>query len=121
MRSFTPWSSGSGSWTQYPSGDLPYQSDNRWVVGGWSGLWDTRQPWTPHWCLWQTFAFLREDVRQDVQVVWLRAHASGRARAQPGVWHRLAAAGNANADRLAKKAAAMHSLPVNLAVCVDRI
>ncbi len=67
----------------------------------------------------QIVAFLREDVRQDVQLVWLRADASGRAWAQPGMWHRLAVAGNATADRLEKKAAAMRPLPVNIAVCVD--
>ncbi len=47
-------------------------------------------------------------------------HASRCARAQPGVLHRLAATGTAIADGLAKKAAAIHPLPVNIAVCVDR-
>ncbi len=36
------------------------------------------------------------------------------------MWHPLAAAGNAAADRLAKQVAAKHPLPGSLAVCLNR-
>ena len=48
------------------------------VVDGWHRAWHTLAPWTPHRDIWLAIEAIRQDVRDDVEVVWVPSHASRR-------------------------------------------
>ena len=88
-----------------------FHTDSQRIADGWCRVWDTRAPWVPHRDLWIAVELLRDDVRDDVQVIWIPSHQSLQGMAGRGPVAAARAYGNAWADAQAKIAATWHGVP----------
>ena len=96
-----------------------FHSDSQREVDGWHRRWDTADPWTPHRELWQQIEYLRDDVRPDVEVIWIKGHLLAAAA---GICprSRLFRHGNRAADCLAREATKWHPADVEVNTSLQR-
>ena len=95
-------------------------TDSQRVADSWNRIVDNTGPWTPHRSLWEQVELCRTDVRNDVQVIWMKGHTSMKAAASKGGTTWLRVFGNREAHSRAREAAHLHPSQQRVAAAAAR-